>query len=296
MPLVESIPNYSEGQREEIIEEILDALETGDINLLWHDADPDHNRMVVAFVGTPEEVIKANFEATKKASDLINMEEHSGEHPRIGATDVIPFIPVKDITLEECANLAEKLGEKISSELKIPVYLYAAAARKEKRKELSNIRRGEFEGLKEEIKTNPDRKPDFGPARLGSAGATVVGARRQELAVNFFLNTNDKSIADKIARSIRASSGGLRGVKALGFRIEERGCVQVSTMIKPSNVSLFRVFEAVKNEANRYGTLITETEIYGVTPIEPLLKAAEHYLRLNNFSKEQILEKKVYEW
>lgn len=296
MPLVESIPNYSEGQREEVIEEILDALKTADVNLLWHDADPDHNRMVVAFVGTPAEVIKANFEATKKAADLINMEEHSGEHPRIGATDVIPLIPVKDITLEECANLATKLGEKISSKLEIPVYLYAAAARKENRKELANIRRGEYEGLKGEIKTKPERKPDFGPARLESAGATVVGARRQELAVNFFLNTNDKSIADKIARNIRASSGGLRGVKALGFRIEERGCVQVSTMLKPSKISLFRVFETVKNEAKRYGTLITETEIYGVTPIAPLLEAVEHYLRLNNFSKEQILEKKVYEW
>lgn len=290
MPLVECIPNFSEGRRQEIIDAILDAIRTTNVKLLWHDADPDHNRMVVTFAGEPKEVSQAAFVATKKAAELIDMNEHSGEHPRIGATDVIPFIPVKDITMDECADLASQLGKKIASELDIPVYLYANAAKTQRRQKLANIRKGEYEGLKKEVQTNPERKPDFGPAELGSAGATVVGAREQDLAINFFLNTRDKTIANKIARKIRASSGGFKGVKALGFRIEERGAVQVSCMIKPAKIDIFKVFEAVKKEAKRYGVNVTETEVYGVIPIKPLLDAVKHYLRLNNFTDDQILE------
>ncbi|NIQ04895.1 MAG: glutamate formimidoyltransferase [Candidatus Korarchaeota archaeon] len=296
MPLVECVPNFSEGRRQEVVNAILEAISTPDVKVLWYDADPDHNRLVVSFAGGPNEITKAAFRGTKKAAELIDMEKHGGEHPRIGATDVIPFIPIRDITLEACAEIATKLGQKIASQLHIPVYLYAAAAKTKGRRNLANIRKGEYEGLKEEIKTNPTRAPDFGPSNLGSAGATVVGARKQELAVNFFLNTDKKDIADQISRRIRASSGGFKGVKALGFEIKERGCVQVSTMIKPSEISLFRVFEIVKSEAQRYGTNVTETEIYGVTPIDPLLEAVIHYLRLNNFSQDQLLEKQVYEW
>lgn len=295
MPIVECIPNFSEGRRETVIKKIMDAIRSEDVNVIWHDADPDHNRMVVTFAGQPKKVVNAAFNATKTAANLIDMDEHRGEHPRIGATDVIPFIPIKNAAMEDCVTLAEKLGEQIASQLSIPVYLYAEAAKKERRKKLANIRRGEYEKLKTAIEEDPSRKPDFGPAKLSSAGATVVGAREQDLAINFFLNTNNKDIADRIAKEIRGSSGGFRGVKALGFRIKQRGCVQVSTMIKPDKIDVHKVFESVKNEAKRYGTSVVETELYGVTPLEPILKAAKHYLRLNNFSDNQILEKAFME-
>jgi len=298
MALVECVPNFSEGRRKEVVDEILKAITRGGkVKLLDSRMDADHNRVVVTFVGEPEECLKAAFAGCKKATELIDMNQHKGEHPRIGATDVIPFVPISGITLEECAELAKKLGKKIADELHIPVYLYEAAATRPDRVNLANIRKGEYEGLKEAIKVDPDRAPDFGPPELHpTAGATVVGAREFLVAYNIYLDTDNLEIAKQIARNIRFKDGGFRYVKAMGFEIKERNCVQVSiNMVNYKGTPLHQVFEMVKIEAARYGVNVTESEIYGMVPVDALLDAAEFYLRLNNFDRAQIIEKRIYE-
>ena len=229
------------------------------------------------------------------ATNLIDMNKHKGEHPRVGATDVVPFIPVSNVSMEECVDLANKLGRKVADELGIPVYLYEEAAKRDNRRNLADVRRGEYEGLKEEIGKNPDRKPDFGPTRLhSSAGAIVIGARRYLVAYNVNLNTNDVSVAKEIASKIREKNGGLPGVKALGFNVD--GIAQVSmnlTDFKKTNID--QAFQTVKKEANAKGVKIKNSEIYGMIPLDALVDAVKRLIKVDTFSSNQILEKKIFE-
>lgn len=292
--LVECVPNFSEGRRPEVIEAIAEEVrQVANVKLLDVKADPSHNRVVVTFVGEPQAVKQAAFNCCKKAAELIDMEKHHGEHPRIGATDVIPFIPVKNMTMEECAKLADELAQEIATKLSIPVYLYEEAAKNPARKALPDIRKGQYEGLKSEI-SKPERKPDYGPAQMHpTAGATVVGARQFLIAYNINLDTSDVSIAKKIANSIREAKGGYRYVRAMGIgvRVGDRDVAQVTiNMINYHGTPLFRVFETIKSEAARYGVNVLGSEIIGLTPMQALLDAAEFYLRLDGFDRKQVLE------
>jgi glutamate formiminotransferase/formiminotetrahydrofolate cyclodeaminase len=294
--IIECVPNFSEGRNPEIIDKIVSAiLSVQGIVLLDKEMNADHNRAVVSFIGEPSNIVEAAFQGCKKASELIDLNFHQGEHPRLGATDVIPFIPISNVTMDECVYLAKELGRRISDELNIPVYLYESAAVKPDRTDLAVIRKGEFEGLKTAIKTDPNRAPDFGKPELHpSAGAVVVGARFPLIAYNINLNTTDVSIAKKIAKAIRFRDGGYRYAKALGFAIKEKNCVQVSiNMTNYLGTPLFRVFETVKREAERYGVTIKESEIVGLTPEKALIDSAVYYLQLDEFKPEQILESKL---
>ncbi len=299
MPLVECVPNFSEGRRQEVIDQILESIKkAGKITLLDSRMDPDHNRAVITFIGEPNECYKAAFAGCIKATELIDMNEHEGEHNRFGSTDVIPFIPVSDYTLEECAKLAQKLGAKIAKDLKIPVYLYGDATENPNRAVLQNYRTKSFqyEQLKEEIATNDDYIPDFGKRQTHeTAGAINIGARNFLIAYNIYLDTNDMDIAKAIARNIRHSGGGLRYIQAGAMNIEERGVVQVSMNVTNyTGTPLHRVFDMVKREAERYGVAVTESEIYGMLPLDALLDAAESSLQLNNFDRNQIIEKRIF--
>jgi glutamate formiminotransferase/formiminotetrahydrofolate cyclodeaminase len=294
--IVECVPNFSEGRRPEVIEAILAEIKSvPGVLLLDREMDADHNRAVVTFVGGPEEVKMAAFKAIAKATELIDMEKHQGEHPRMGATDVVPFIPISDVTQRDCVVLAEQLGKEVGEKLQIPVYLYEAAATRPERENLADVRRGEYEGIKAEIETNSDRKPDFGPAKMHpTAGAVVIGARMPLIAFNVYLGTPYVGIAKKIASAIRFSGGGLRYCKALGFEIKERNQAQISmNLVNYKKTTIFRVFEMIRAEAQRYGVPITSSEIVGLTPQDALLDVAEYYLRLENFKKEQVLENKL---
>lgn len=292
--LVECVPNFSEGRRPEVIDAIADEVRKVDgVKLLDVKADASHNRVVVTFVGEPQAVKTAAFNACKKAAELIDMEKQQGEHPRIGATDVIPFIPVKDVTMEECVTLANELAQEIAEKLSIPVYLYEEAAKTPARRALPDVRKGQYEGLKEEI-GKPERKPDYGPSRMHpSAGATVVGARQFLIAYNINLDTHDVSIAKKIANCIREAKGGFRYVRAMGISVNVNGrdLAQVTiNMVNYQGTPLFRVFETVKNEAARYGVNVIGSEIIGLTPMQALLDVAEYYLRLDGFERKQVFE------
>lgn len=291
--LVECVPNFSEGRRKEVIEAIVQAIaEGGKVWILDVESDEDHNRSVVTFVGEPEAVEEAAFRGIKKAAELIDMDQHRGQHPRIGATDVVPFVPLKGVTMEECVAMARRLGERVGSELGIPVYLYGEAATRPERQDLSYIRRGEYEGLKEAIATDPDRAPDFGPKALGKAGATVIGARPPLIAFNVYLGTDDVRIAREIAKAVRHSSGGLRYVKALGLLV--KGKAQVSMNLTDyRQTPIHRVMEMIRREAARYGVNVVSSEVVGLIPEDALLDAAIYYLQLEGFSKEQILERKL---
>jgi len=297
MKLVECVPNFSEGQRKEVIEKIIDEARKFDVSILDYSPDADHNRTDVTFIGKPEEARKAALAMSLKAVELIDMNRHKGEHPRMGAMDVVPFIPLMDTTMEECVELAKQFAAEFSEKAGVPCYLYEEAAARPERKNLANIRRGEFEGLKEEMGKNPERKPDFGPDRIHpTAGATAVGARFFLIAFNINLATDDISIAKTIAKAVRHSSGGYRYVKAMGFEIKERGIVQVSmNMVNYRGTPLFRVFETVKREAERYGVSIVGSEIVGLVPMEALIDVADFYLQLENFDEAQVLEKRLLE-
>jgi glutamate formiminotransferase len=297
MKIVECVPNFSEGRNSKIVDAIVEEIKKVDkVKLLDRESDSDHNRSVITFIGEPESVKKAAFLATAKAAKMIDMNKHKGEHPRMGATDVIPFIPISDITMKECVELAKELGKEIGKKLKIPVYLYAEAATRPDRVRLPDVRKGEYEGIKGEIKTNPDRKPDFGPSELSSAGATAVGARPPLIAFNVNLNTTDLQIANDIAKLIRESSGGFKAVQAKGFDIKERGLVQVSMNLLDYNVtSIFKVFDKIKEEAKKRGVEIIGSEVIGLVPMNALIDVAENYLKVENFKKDQILEKRLSE-
>ena len=293
--IVECIPNFSEARRPEVVETILNAI-TGvaEISLLNHSSDTDHNRSVVTFAGPPAAVEEAAFQAIRTAARLINLDQHSGSHPRLGATDVVPFVPISGISMEECVQLARRLGERVGRELDIPVYLYEGAATRPERTNLENIRRGQYEGLKAEIATNLERRPDFGPTRLGPAGATVIGARHPLVAYNVYLDTDDVSIAKAIAKKIRQSSGGLPSVKALGMLVEGRAQVSMN-LTNFRQTSVKTVVEAIRHEAGQLGTTIHHCELIGLIPQDALIDAAVQYLQLDGFQSEQILERQLAE-
>lgn len=293
-PLIECIPNFSDARRPEVIDAILSAIQgVQGVTLLDRHSDMDHNRTVVTMVGAPEAVAEAAFQAIKKAQQLIDLNQHQGAHPRLGATDVVPFVPIADITMLECVELARRLGKRVGEELSIPVYLYEDAASRPDRQNLENVRRGQFEGLKGEIENNPDRKPDFGPSKLGTAGATIIGARAPLIAFNIYLATSDISIAQKIARAVRNSSGGLRFVKGMGVLVD--GLAQVSmNLTNFKQTPIARVVELVRCEAQRYGVAIHHSELVGLIPQSALIDAAVWYTQLDQFEPEQILESRLY--
>ncbi|RLG71302.1 MAG: glutamate formimidoyltransferase [Methanobacteriota archaeon] len=291
--LVECVPNFSEGRRKEVIDTIIEAITSvKGVQLLDKEMDPDHNRAVITFIGEIEPVKKAACAAAAKAVELIDMEKHRGEHPRIGAVDVVPFIPLADTTMEECVRLAREVGRWIGEKLKVPVYLYEEAATRPEFRDLANVRKGEYEGLKRDIEVDPSRKPDFGPSKLHpTAGATAVGARMPLIAYNVYLGTHNVEIARRIAKAVRFRDGGLRYVKAMGFEIKEKGLVQVSmNLVNYRSTPIYRVFELIRSEAKRYGVQIVGSEIVGLVPLQALVDVASFYLGLEGFSVEQILE------
>jgi glutamate formiminotransferase / 5-formyltetrahydrofolate cyclo-ligase len=293
--LVECVPNFSEGRRPEVIAAITEEVKkVAGVSLLNINSDASHNRTVVTFIGEPQAAKLAAFNACAKAAELIDMEQHQGEHPRVGATDVIPFIPVSDITMEECVQLANELGQEIADKLNIPVYLYEAAAKTPARIKLPDVRKGQYEGLKTAI-ASPERQPDYGPAKMHpTAGATVVGARQFLIAYNINLSTSDVNIAKKIAGSIREAKGGYKYCRAMGVMIEDRNMAQVTiNMVDYTGTPLHRVFETVKSEAARYGVSIIGSEIVGMVPLQALVDTAEFYLQLEGFERKQVLEENL---
>lgn len=288
--IVECIPNFSEARRPEVVEQIKAAIVNVDgVRLLDQHSDLDHNRTVLTFVGDPQSVERAAFQAIQQAGSLIDLDQHQGEHPRIGATDVVPFVPIKGVSMEECIAMAERVGERVSAELGIPVYLYEEAARRPERRNLENIRRGEYETLKDEIATDPQRAPDFGPLKLGPAGATVIGARHPLIAFNVYLTSADVEIAKRIAKTVRHSSGGLRYVKALGLLVEGKAQVSMN-LTNYQRTALATVVELIRREAERYGVGIHHSELVGLIPQDALVEASRWYLQLDQFEPDQILE------
>src|SRR5437016_6228094 len=272
--LVECVPNFSEGRDKAKVDAIVDAMRVDGVYLLDREMDSDHNRCVITLVGEREPIQEAAIRGVGKASELIDLTKHQGAHPRMGATDVVPFIPIDGVTIEDCVAMARHVGEQIWKRYQIPVYLYEAAATSPERTNLENIRRGQFEGIRDEIGTNPARKPDFGEPRVHpTAGATVVGARKFLIAYNVFLNTPDVDIAKKVAKAVRFSNGGLRYVKGAGFLV--RGLAQVSMNLTDfEQTPIHRVFEVVKREATRYGASPVSSEIVGLVPKKALESAA----------------------
>ena len=296
--IVECVPNFSEGRRPEVLKAITDAITAiPGVVLLDAEMDKDHNRAVVTLAGDPSAVRKGVFEGIKKASQLIDLNTHQGEHPRMGATDVCPFIPISEVTVEECIELAKSLGEQVGRELGIPVYLYEQAATRPDRVSLPDIRNkhGQYEGIKATIQSDDTLIPDFGPRKLHEqAGAIAVGVRLPLIAFNAYLGTNDLKVAQRIAKSIRANTGGFTNCRAMGFEIKDRNCVQVSmNLVNYLQTPIYRVLETIKSEAARWGTFVTSTEIVGLVPNEAIANSARWYLMLENFSKEQILEVKL---
>src|SRR6201997_5351667 len=291
--LVECVPNFSEGRDKTKVDAIVAAMKMPGVYLLDREMDSDHNRCVITIVGEREAIQEAAIRGVGKASELIDLNTHSGAHPRMGAADVVPFIPIDGVTVEDCVAMANHVGEEIWQRFQIPAYLYEAAAGTPERQGLENIRRGQFEGIRAEIATNPSRKPDFGEPRIHpTAGATVVGARKFLIAYNVFLNTSDVEIAKKIAKAVRASSGGFRFVKGAGFLV--RGMAQVSMNLTDfEQTPIGRVFEAVKREAARYGVLPVSSEIVGLIPKAALEQAAEWFLQVENFDSSLILENRL---
>lgn len=293
--LVECVANFSEGRRMQVIDDIKEAISSlPDVVLLDQHSDADHNRTVLTFAGAPEEIEEAAYRAIARAAELINLDEHRGEHPRIGAADVVPFVPISGVSMQDCVEIARRLGERVGDELGIPVYLYEEAAARPDRTNLEDIRRGEYEGLKVEIRENPERKPDFGPVELGPAGAVVIGARPFLIAYNVNLTTGDISIAKKVARAVRHSSGGMRYVKALGMLVEGRAQVSMN-LTNFKRTPLARVVESIRREASRYGVSIHSSELVGLIPQEALVDAAQWYLQLDGLKREQVLEYRLQE-
>jgi glutamate formiminotransferase / formiminotetrahydrofolate cyclodeaminase len=293
MSLIECVPNFSEGRDKAKVDAIVEAMKIDGVYLLDREMDADHNRCVITLVGEREPIAEAAVRGVVKAAELIDLTRHQGAHPRLGAADVIPFIPIDGVTLEDCVAIARKVGEEIWKRAKVPVYFYEAAAATPERTNLENIRRGQFEGIRDEIATNPARKPDIGEARLHpTAGAVVVGARKFLIAYNVFLNTTDVDIAKKVAKAVRFSSGGLRFVKGAGFSV--RGLAQVSMNLTDfEQTPVARVFEYVKREAARYGVSPVSSEIVGLIPKKALEDAAEWFLQVEHFDSSLILENRL---
>jgi glutamate formiminotransferase / formiminotetrahydrofolate cyclodeaminase len=296
--LIECVPNFSEGRDEAKVNELVETVKSvPGVIFLDQELDGDHNRSVLTFAGTPEAVSEAALSVVGKAIELIDLNQHSGVHPRIGAADVVPFVPIEGVTLEDCVRLAERVGNEIWRRWEVPVYFYEAAAHRPDRVNLENIRRGQFEGLRLEVTTNAERAPDIGEPRLHpTAGAVVVGARKFLIAYNINLGTPDVEIAKRIAKAIRFSSGGFRYVKSMGVPLASRSLAQVSMNLTDfEQTPLHRVFETVRTEASRYGVPVVSSEIVGLIPKKALEMAAEYYLRCENFRPNVVLENRLAE-
>jgi glutamate formiminotransferase / formiminotetrahydrofolate cyclodeaminase len=293
MSLVECVPNFSEGCDRAKVDAIVEAMTLPGVYVLDLEMDPDHNRSVITLAGEPEAIAEAAIRGVGRAAELIDLTQHRGEHPRMGATDVVPFIPLEGVTLQDCAAIARHVGEQIWRRFQIPVYLYEAAAATPERQNLENIRRGQFEGVRDEIASNPARRPDFGELRLHpTAGATAVGARKFLIAYNIYLNTPEVEIAKKIAKAVRFSSGGLPYVKAMGVQV--RGLAQVSMNLTDfEQTPVARVFEFVRREAERHGVQVRSGEIVGLVPKKALEDGAEWFLQVENFDSSLILENRL---
>jgi glutamate formiminotransferase / 5-formyltetrahydrofolate cyclo-ligase len=295
MAIIESIPNISEGRRPDVIGRVADRVRaTPGVRLLDHSSDASHNRSVFTLAGDAAALKEATLALFAEATEAIDLREHRGEHPRVGAVDVVPFVPIEGVTMADCVQLAKEVGAAVAERFGVPVYLYEEAATRSDRKNLEDIRRGEFEGLAEKM-ASPAWAPDFGPsAPHPTAGASVVGARMPLIAYNINLNTDRLDVAKKIAAAIRHSSGGLRYVKAMGVKVDDRNLAQVSmNLTNYEQTPMFRVFELVKREAERYGVSILESEIVGLVPSAALVDAAVYYLQLERFSGDQVLEKRL---
>jgi glutamate formiminotransferase len=293
--IVECVPNFSEGRRANVVDEIVNALRLRGVKILDRELDANHNRSVITLAGNPGAIEEAVFRGIAIAARLIDLDAHRGEHPRIGATDVVPFVPIRGVTMDECVAMAQRLGARVARELDIPVYLYERAATRPERRDLAYIRRGEYETLKQEIATNPEREPDFGPKKLGKAGATVIGARPFLIAYNVNLATSDVQIAKEIAKVVRERGGGLPGVKALGFELKDRDIVQVSMNLIDFQVTgILKAFQTVKAEAEARGVAVLESEIIGLVPLEALTQLAAQTIKLPVLNVSQVVEMKLF--
>ncbi|GAA0178260.1 glutamate formimidoyltransferase [Clostridium sediminicola] len=293
--VVECIPNFSEGRDKKVIEKIIDAVRNREgIKLLDYSSDKDHNRTVVTFVGEPELVKEAILDMANKVYENIDMTKHEGEHPRMGALDVVPFVPVSEVTMEECIDIANRVGKVIGEKYNVPVYLYEEAASSPERQNLAKVRKGQYEGFFEKIK---EKKwiPDYGPVNMNSkSGCVAIGARVPLVAFNINLGTDNVEIATKIAKIVRHIGGGLRYVKAMGVTLQDRNIVQVSmNLVNYEKTAVYRAFEMVKMEAKRYGVPVIGSEVIGLVPMAALIGAAEYYLQIEEFSTDQILEKRL---
>jgi glutamate formiminotransferase len=295
--ILECVPNFSEGRDLKIVEQIVDPFRKKDgVKLLDFQTDEDHNRSVVTVVGNPDALKQAVVESMGIAIDLIDMRTHSGQHPRMGAIDVVPFIPVKNITVDEAITVSKAVAKQVADAYQLPVFLYEQSAAKPERRNLATVRKGQFEGMAQKIK-QPDWAPDYGPAEIHpSAGVAAMGARMPLVAYNVNLDTNDIEIANQIARSVRHISGGLRYCKGIGIELKDRGIVQVSlNMTDYTRTALYRVFELIKIEARRWGVNVVGSEVIGLVPMQALIDCAEYYLGIEDFSMEQVLEYRIYE-
>lgn len=294
---MECVPNFSEGRDKEKIEKIVECFRAKkNVKLLDYSNDEDHNRLVVTVIGEPEPLKKSVVDAIGKAVELIDMNQHSGQHPRMGAVDVVPFIPIKNVTPEEAVSFSKEVAQTVAERYNLPVFLYEKSASAPHRENLANIRKGEFEGMAEKIKKD-DWKPDFGPAeRHPTAGAVAVGVRMPLVAYNVNLGTDNLEIAQSIAKKVRFIGGGLRFCKGMGVALEERGITQISMNLTDyTKTAIYRAHELVRIEANRYGVPVIGAEIIGLVPLEALVDTAAYYLGLENFSLNQVLETKLME-
>lgn len=293
--IMECVPNFSEGRDKNKVEHIVEAFRAKkDVKLLDYSSDEDHNRTVVTVIGEPEALGDAMVDAARRAAEVIDMTKHQGQHPRMGAVDVVPFIPVRGCTIEEADMVAKSVAKRMGEELEIPCFLYEKSASAPHRANLADIRKGQFEGMPEKME-KPEWKPDFGPEHIHpTAGVSAVGARMPLVAFNINLDTNNLDIATAIAKKVRYINGGFRFVKAMGVTLEERHIVQVSMNLTDfTRTAVYRVFETVKMEAQRYGVNVVGSEVIGLVPMQALIDCAEYYLQIENFSSDQILESRL---
>jgi glutamate formiminotransferase / 5-formyltetrahydrofolate cyclo-ligase len=295
--VVECVPNFSEVLRKEVVDKIVHSISSAPgTKILDVEMDADHNRSVVTFVGDIQSVQEGAFRGAEAAIEHIDLTKHEGEHPRMGALDVLPFVPIQEVTMKDCVGIAESVGSRIATQLKVPVYLYEEAARRPDRKNLENVRKGQFEGLRESIRTDDSKRPDFGPRDVHpTGGAVAVGARMPLIAFNINLRSEDLAAAKEISKKIRTSGGGLPHLKALGFELKEKGMVQVSMNLTDYTVTpLSKVFDLVRSEAEARGIEVAEGELIGLIPLEAVCDITARFLKLESFSSGQILERRIW--
>ena len=295
--IIECVPNFSEGRDPGRIDKIVEPFRgKTDVKLLNYQHDENHNRMVVTVIGEPDALKEAIISAIGAAIDVIDLRKHEGQHPRMGAVDVVPFIPIKNVTMDEAIEFSKEVAENVSKKYNLPVFLYEKSATRPERQNLADIRKGQFEGMDEKLRL-PEWKPDFGPSKVHpTAGATAIGARMPLIAFNVNLDTNNVEVADNIAKKVRHIGGGLRYCKAIGVNLKDQGIVQVSmNMTDFTKTSLYRAFELIRIEARRFGASIVGSEIIGLVPLEALVDTAIYYLGMENFSMNQVLEYRIME-